>query len=310
MVNLQIKDAILNEFKENVAANRAANCGDVDITKFMLQGNADLVKDCLVKVKDNVLAAVPAGVEVPRISLYHRSQMGAEGISLVLVTVTNVISSNKKFKFALSLSNRNATEVAFDFFTDVYEKLMIDVMIEDNLEKVNDILDRAAKEAGLDYAIKVVTPMGNEGKKIAFMSDQEIQFVADEERALNLDDILVLRDPEGLITEEMISDAFKVETESIAEAQTPEQLVAKQGGLLVQYVCDISKLTKPMTLIKKISNKNVKNTRGEKDCIMYYNQDKVFALVAKRDGNLEVILSPFETDTMRKVDVDVLAAQV
>lgn len=310
MLNLKDKESILAEFKENIAANREANCGDIDLDKFMKEGKAELVKDCIIKVKNNVVASVPAGVDIPRVSLYTRATGDEGAISLVLVTITNVLSSAKKFKFSLSLADRNATEVAFDFFENVYAQLIEDMMIEDNLEVVNEVLARATKEAGLGYTVKVVSPMGNEGKKIAFMSDDEIDFVADAERALSLDEILVLLQPGGLITEEMIEDAFKVEVNGLAEAQTPEQLVAAHGGLLVQYVCDISKLVKPMTLIKKISNKNLKSMRGNKDCIMYYMEKKVFALVAKREGNLEVILSPFDTDTLRKVDVDVLAGVV
>ena len=85
-------------------------------------------------------------------------------------------------------------------------------------------------------------------------------------------------------------------------------LVEQNGGSLVTYVCDISTLVKPMTYIKKITNKNVENHRGNKDAILYYAKENVFALIAKRDGNLELILSPFDTTTLRKVDVDVMGA--
>lgn len=307
MFNLEMKESVLAQFKENIAMNREANCGDIDLGKYMDEGNVDLVRDCVTKVKDNVVAAIPVGIDIPRVSLYCRATGDADAISLVMVTITNVLSSDKKFKFSLSLSNRNATEVAFDFFEGVYERLIVDTMIEENLQDVNEILKNATEEAGLNYTVKIVPPMGNEGKKISFMSDEEIIFVADPDRALSLDDVLVLQEPHDLITDEMIEGAFKVEVENLAEAQTPEQLVAKHGGLLVQYICDVSKLVKPMTLIKKICNKNIMNARGNKDCIMYYHKDGVFSLIAKREGNLEVILSPFDTDTLRKVDVDVLA---
>lgn len=308
MFNVKMKEEVLAQFKENIKLNREANCSDIDLGKYMTEGNVSLVRDCVTKVKDNVVASVPATINIPRVSLYVRATGNdQEKISLVMVSVTNVLSSAKKFKFSLSLANRNATEIAFDFFETVYEQLITDTMIAENLEKVNEVLAKATEEAGLGYTIKVVTPMGNDGKKISFMSDEEIDFVADADRALSLDDVLVLQEPHGLVTEEMIEGAFKVEVEGLAEAQTPEQLVAKHGGLLVQYVCDVSKLVKPITLIKKVCNRNIANTRGNKDCIMYYSKDKVYALVAKRDGQLEVILSPFDTETLRKVDVDVLA---
>ena len=45
----------------------------------------------------------------------------------------------------------------------------------------------------------------------------------------------------------------------------------------------------------------IKDTDGK-----YYYVNDIFALVARRDGHFEVILAPFDVNTLRKVDVDIL----
>lgn len=307
MLNAAKKDELIALFTEGVSANMANNCEGLQLEEFMANNKVDLVRDCIEKIHYNVIAAIPEGVTVPRVSLYQSLQ-GENEISIIVITITNCISGTKKFRFSFSATRRNTVGKVADFIREVYEELILDSLMEENLTRVNEVLAQAVKDAGVGYEIKVVTPMGNKDKKIALMTDNEIHFVADVDRTFELDDILVLHEVEEFVTEEMIQDAFKKEVEDIAEAQTTEQLVDKKGGMLVRYVCDISKLVKPMTLIKKITNKNVENIRGNKDAIVYYHKDGIFALLAKREGNLEVILSPFSTEDLRKVDFDVLKA--
>lgn len=307
MVNVERKNELINVFQDCAKQNFETTCSDLEMVKFMQEKEVGLVKECVIKIKNNVLAAIPEGVAIPRISVYQ-TLTGQDEVDVLSITVTNCLNSEKVFKFKFTVTQNKVTERVRDFFIMVYTELLKDALMEQNLVKVNEVLAGAAKEANLPYTIKVVTPMNNEGKKIAMMTDTEIQFVADEDRVFSLEDILVLQEEGNLITEEMLKDAFKHEVECIEVAQTPEQLVEQYGGSLVTYVCDISTLVKPMTYIKKITNKNVENHRGNKDAILYYAKENVFALIAKRDGNLELILSPFDTTTLRKVDVDVMGA--
>lgn len=306
MVNLETKQMLLKQFDEIVEANMKENCSDLDMAGMMASDNVNLTKECVIKIKNNVLAALPVGVSVPRISIYQSCSGTDDGITLNVITVTNCISSDIKFKYQFAVTRTNPVEVVKDFLKSIYKELIEDSLIRENLEVVNDVLEQAVEKAGISYKVKIVSPMGNYGKKIAFMSDDEIHFVADSERVFELDDILVLRDADDIITDEMIMSAFNNEVEAIAEAQTPEQLVDKRGGMLVKYVCDIRKSDRPMTMIKKVTNKNAMSKRGNKDAIMYFKDGDVFSLVARRDGNMEVLLSPFDIKTFRKVDFDVL----
>lgn len=307
MVNAERKNELIKAFQDCAKQNFETTCSNLEMEKFMKEKEVSLVKECVLKIKNNVLAAIPEGVAIPRISIYQ-TLTGQDEVDVITITVTNCLNGVKKFKFKFTVAQNKVTVRVRDFFIMVYTELLKDALMEQNLVRVNEVMESAVKDANLPYSIKVVTPMNNEGKKIAMMTDNEIQFVADEDRVFALEDILVLQEANEIITEEMIEDAYKYEVASIEVAHTPEQLVTQHGGSLVTYVCDISTLVKPITLIKKITNKNIRNYNGNKDAILYYFEDSVFALFAKRDGNIEQILSPFDVETYRKVGKDILGS--
>lgn len=307
MTNLETKNAVIDEFTEQVKVNAEGNLKDLDLAGFMTKGLTDLVKDGVGKIQANVIAAIPEGYAVPKVSLYVTATGTDEkSISLVSISVTNRVKSTKKFKFSYQATPDNVVEKITDFFLAVYTELVVDAIIDENLVKVNEVLAEAVEAAGLDYGIEVVSALGTNGKKIAYIADDLIQFVADEERIFDIDDILVLQEVDELITEEHIENAKKQIVEVLGTAQTPEQLVGIHGGPLISYIANINKRVKPITLIKSVCNRNAKKVTGNKDTLAYYSEGDTYAIVSKRDNKFEVILSPFDVNTLRKVDVDVL----
>ena len=310
MYSVEDKTSIVTSFTEGATAKIDANMTD-DIGGFMDKGVVDLVKDCITKFQKNIIAAVPEAVPVPAVSLYQSplSTTDDGAIDIVSLSLSNRINSTKKFKYTVRVTKNNIIQQLKDFFIPAYTELIVSSMVDSNLERVNDILAQAVEEAEVPYKVSFVSELGNEGKKIATLFDDEVVFVADEDRALSLDSLMIVRvpDEDEMITEEMIQNAYSALVSEIQECQTVEQLVANPGAF-IRYVADISKHVKPSTIIKGICGKNVEKLTGNKDALAYYLRDNVFALVAKRGGNLEVVLSPFDLTTMRKVDVDVLKA--
>lgn len=308
MYSVEDKATIVTSFTEAAASNIDVNMTD-DIGGFMDKGAVDLVKDCIIKFQNNIITAVPEAVPVPAVSLYQSplSTSGDGAIDIISLSLSNRINSVKKFKYTVRVTKNNIIQQLKDFFIPAYTELIISSMVESNLERVNDILGQAVEEAGVPYKVAFTSELGNEGKKLATLLDDEVVFVADEDRALSLDSLMIMRvpDEDEMITEDMIQNAYSALVSEIQECQTVEQLVANPGAF-IRYVADISKHVKPSTIIKGICGKNVEKLTGNKDALAYYLRDNVFALVAKRSGNLEVVLSPFDLSTMRKVDVDVL----
>ena len=308
MVTLTEKNEIVQVFSTDATKMFEEVKGNFDFATAMATGNVDVVKDYVKKIQNVMIANVPDSVMIPKVSLYITPTGGtADDISLINITVANKISSEKKFSIQGTATATNTAQRIFDFFLSVYTMLIVDLLAEENLVVVNEKLAAAVERAGINYQIKVVTDLGNGGKKISLITDDEIVFVADIERVFNLEDVIVLiNEPNEIFTEEVIDKNLTVLAEEIGRAQTPEQLVGMHGGALIAYICDISKRLKPMTLIKKVVSKNIQRVRGNKDTFAYYSEGDIFAIIAKRDGMLEVVLSPFDVNTLRKVDVDVL----
>ncbi|MCI5597899.1 MAG: hypothetical protein MR360_01075 [Ruminococcus sp.] len=306
MYNVNTKEMVLSTFHESTKKMFDEATVDFDLKSSMEKGDVDGIRAIIKNVQNIMIACTPDGLLIPKVSL-HISLSGEDEVNLVNIKISNKIHAEKKFGFKITITKEKSIEKVFSFMEDVYSVLLVDQLIEENLKVVNDLLVQVVAESGITYDIKVVSSLGIQGKVISYMSDDEIVFVADESRILDLDDIIVLLDePTEFISKELIAQHKKALVKELSTATTPEQLVKIHGGSLISYLINVRKSIQAMTLIKKVCNKNAKRLYGNKDAIAYYLEDDVFAIVARRDGNMEVILSPFDTKTFHKVDVDVL----
>ena len=228
-------------------------------------------------------------------------------MSVVNISISTSGKSAEDFKFKTAVTADSTYAVVVDYMIGVYSVLLLDAMEKVNLKKVNEVLAELAEKAGVDYSVSVVSSTDRAGRKINYMSDDTLELVADEDMVFQLDDLVVMKDVDGLIvTEDLKEQVMQQEIDAMKLAQTPEQYMKAKVGFLAGYVADVRKQVKPLTYIKKITSKNVRSGRGKKDCLMYFFEDGVFALVEQKDEQLNVVLSPFNVETYEKVDVDVL----
>lgn len=310
MYTKSTRDELLREFKQKADEGFATLKVYLGISKAMKDGDASAVREGINQLKNLLISVIPDGIAVPKAYLYT-SSMSSDGdaISMVTITVSNRTNDPKEFRFSTTILGADAEQKAYAFLRSVYETLVEDEMAQANINHVNDVLGQAVAEAGLDYTIRIVTPLGNNGKKIAYLADDEVVFVADSARLFDIDDMIIfMTAPNEIISEERIQETYSKLVDALAKAQTPVQLINMHGGDLISLLCDISKRIKPMTIVSKIYPKNIMSIRGDKDGIGYYNKDGVFAVVARNGGSLELVLKPFYAQTMEPADYDVLSA--
>ena len=309
MFTREMKESYLAKFTESAWALAGEHEDRLDLEKAMASNDIDLVKRVIQDMQNIMVASIPEGIAVPEVSKFVTgSGSTPDAISVVNIRIANKVNSERKFSFSIVVTGSKASDAAFDFMLSVYSALLVDTMASVNLIKVNDVVMKASEEAHLEYTIRVETSLGNEGKKIATLSDDEIVLVADEDRVFDVDELVILLDePTEIISEEMINRVYDTVVNEFSAAQTPVLLVGMRCGSLLSYICDISKRVKPITYIKKVCNRNIFKLSGTKNCLAYYNKDGVYALIAVRDGDKEVVLTPFDVNTLVKVDVDVLA---
>ena len=306
MINTETKDWVVSSMRESMAERLTDQLNGLDIEGFMKSNSADLVSQAVEKIQANVKVSIPEGIPVPEATLKVTSTGSGNEITVINISISSKIKADKKFRFANSFISNNTLGAITEWITEVYVQLVIDIMAEDNLLVVNEVLKKAKEIAGISYDVSMVSAIGGTTSKIAELSDEHVVFYADNERIFDVDDILALQEPSELISQEAIDGAIKQVAESLEESQTTVQLVANHGGILISLLANINKRTKIMALLKQVTNRNIENINTDKDLIAYYLKDGVFALVEQRDGNREVILSPFNTETLRSEKVNVL----
>lgn len=308
MYNVAMKDKLVDQFIASADANFELVKSYGSLAESMKKNDADMVKYIIEKATAAMKSSVPEGLDVPAVAVYTSQSGNDDSISIIDLTLRNKYSSEHQFKFKKSIVYReNVFEVFADFLKLVWIELITDALINANLEKVNAKLAEIGKEAGNNFTVKIISPINAEGRKIAKITDEEIVFVADESRILNMDDILIFCEPNEFLSEEAIKEGYTSTVALFAQAQTPVQFLAVHEPL-VGYICSISKMIKPMTLIKKVYSKNVQKLRSDKETLAYFNNGKVFSVVSVNPDGKDVALKPFDVETLEVVDFDVLAA--
>ena len=202
MFTLAQRDELLLQFEAEAKTNYES--ATPKVREAMQSGDADQVREGVKFLQQLVIAAIPENIPVPKASLYVNSS-GVHEITLVNIAMSNRVNATENFKYRCAFGlTEDVNEKMFRFLQEVYADLIVIELVKFNLKTVNDVLARASAEAGLQYSIRVIPAIGSAaGKKIMSMSDDEIVFVANTERTLELDDMIIFfQEPDEVFSEE------------------------------------------------------------------------------------------------------------
>lgn len=308
MISKSERDRLVGEFHEGVEKNLKENLVNVKLVEYCKNGDKGAVKQVCEKVKANIVSAIPSGYSIPKAVMHVTCTGTGSDITVISISLMNGIRDDKKFKFNIQIPvSDGALNKLVAFFKAAYDALVLEKFVEENLEGVNDLLNEITEMAGVSYKVKVVSPLDRQGRKIAYISDEEVEFVVDMENIFDVEDILVFQQPEEeFITEEKIVEAKKALADEMGLIQTTVKLVDAHGGSLLKFLCNIGTQVKAMSLIRKVIPKNVERLRGGNDTLAYYENDGVYAIVSRQEGKYDIVLKPFDVKTLEPVDVDVI----
>lgn len=307
MYDVTKRDEIVSDFSStaDIMLERVLLYGDIG--EEMRASDGEDVKFLINEANKAIYKSLPKEIKLPATSAVV-TLSGTDFITVIDLTVRNK-HNNSEYKFKRKsriIYSDNVTTVVHDFMKCIYIELIVDYLLRENIKIINAKLDEIGEAANNTFRVKVVSPMGNEGKKIEYISDDEIVFVADEDRVFSMKDITIFNTPSKDLSEEAIKNSLKAEITNFALAQTTPQFVGIHNPL-ISYICDLNNRIKPITMIKKVYTRKLEGVRGQKEVIAYYNKDKVFSAVLVSPDGKDVILKPFNVDTLELVDVDVLA---
>lgn len=308
MIVTSEKESILRKFEDEADKNISA-MGEFDIAGLCKVGDSNSIVAIVDEIRDAILAAIPEGYAVPKTLIYTACSSFKDdgGINLISVSINPSSRETKKFRFVQQfIVMANVLDDIETYIYESFRELLLDNIIDKNIAEVNELLAGMCEKAGVGYTISLVSPLNQGNKKLSYISDDEIVFVADRDRIFAVQDIMVFQSESSLVSAEDIEKAKIPLVDEISANQTAVQLVASHGGSLVKYLCDVSSLVKPMTFIRKVASKNVEKLLGSKDTLAYYEKNGVFAIVERSNGDISLVLKPFDVQTLEPSDVDVL----
>lgn len=308
MYNLKTKNEVIAQFIKFADANLELVGSYGDLYDSMMKDDAEMVKYLIKAAVKNIKAAVPEGIDVPDVSVYSNQSGDDAHITMIDMVLRNKHNSEVEFKFKHQIvCAPNAFEVLCDFLKTSWVELITDAVIRANLDEVNAKLAEIGEAAGNDFKVRMVSPMGRDGAKAVKITDEELVLVVDESRILNMEDVLIFCEPSEVVSQELIDRGYEETVARFAKAQTTPQFLGLHEPL-VEHLCDISKLVKPITIIKKVYSKNVQKLRSKKDALAYFNNGEVFSVVAVTPDGMDIALKPFNIETLEVSDFDVLEA--
>ena len=316
MVSEVKRKEIINKFADDVTAAADEQRPSLMIASYYQAGDLENVKSCIRLIEDMIRYRLPAGYKVGEKLDDVLVKIMFVGTAINL-TIRNryegaKVTFRKKYPIIVrdGISNADLYDRVVEAIYYVFEGLLEDAMMRENLELINGAVDELVKAAGLDYKVSFVSPFGKDVEsKIYALTDQEVVFVADKERLFKTEDLTILQTPNEFIKQETIDSAKQILTDKFATAQTTAEFVGNLGFSLTHFLCDIGKTKKPLYYLKRITGKNLLNNREVYDGQYFYLKDGVFSIVERKDGVSEVVLTPFSTETFQRVDgVDVLGS--
>jgi hypothetical protein len=315
MINTKTRDEIVKKFTEDVERTAEEVRGRIKLYSYYKAGVYDVVREGIHDIQKIIERQLPLSKEeVNENKVAIHVSFTANTISVIMKNKFESCAVKFKEKFAIviraGVSDDTIYDECFENMFTVYENVLVDILMRPNVYEFNKVLGELTEAAGLDYKVSVTRPYQNDGKKISVLTDDEVVFVCDQDRIFDIDTLTIMQTPVAVaegeepvgLTQEAIDEAKKAMSDLFATAQTTAEFVENKGFPVIQFVCDLPKLKKPITYMNKIANKNIMNNKKAYDGLYFYYKDNVFALAEAKDGAVEVVFSPIDVNTFKRVE--------
>lgn len=309
-----IADGIYTEVSEGLASLTEVKKSAVEA---MLGKSGDEKLADIVSLVSDIEAVLKApavdGVSLPP----YLAKLTYEDGNLDSVTVIVRTKLKSTYKY------RKDTTVAVDadfianvgqaYVTALYDMFYIE-QANANVEALNEKVGEILQQAEVPYSFRFAVDTETDAMVLS-INDSEVVFNANIARAHDVSSLGIFKSGDEYDNIVRESSTEKIIT-ALKAAQTPVQLI-KGNVPIIKDVTGVSTKKRASKLIRDSYHRKAKYLGGTKAGVGYYdetvsidgNDVNVFAIVSKaEDGELSVVLSPFDVKTLYNVDFDVLAA--
>lgn len=269
--------------------------------------------------------SLPHDVSIEDTSLRVNLSDVEGGATTINVTVRNRHETEFPFKYKSMFTTNSSMEEIGTFFIQIFRTILENALLKENAKVLDELAEKVAGTAGLGFKVRFAPDSLASNRAVVKVSDEEVVFAVSREKLLSLEKLVLLSiDPAvNLIEIEDEQGVHLVEDEELRErynkaldkeatawsvATTPVELIAAKVPLL-KYLVEYG-LKRPATLVREVFSNRLEAVgrfAKDKNLTAFYLQDDVFGAVIREDGEFSVLLSPFNTKTLEKADVDLLA---
>lgn len=310
-----IADGIYSE-----VANGLSSLSEVkrsNVAAMLEKSGDDRLADIMALVGD--IESVLKGPRVSDVGLpSYLSKVSYEedgDLSSITITVRTKLKSSYRY--------RKDTQVAVDanFIAnagEAYVSALYDMFyIEEasaNVVALNEKVAEICQTAEIPYSFRFAVDTESDAMVLS-INDREVVFNANISRAHDVSSLGIFKSGDEYDNIVSAATIEKIVT-ALKAAQTPVQLI-KGNVQLIKDVTGVSTKKRASKIIRGSYHRQAKYLSGTKAGVGYFDETvkidgedvDVFALVAKNEeGDLSIVLSPFDVKTMYNVDFDVIAA--
>lgn len=310
---LEVIKNLTEGYKADFADLKSARKADIEAIDVT---SAEKSANIIAAIRDQ-LCIVARGVQVDGISVskfssaYNIVSDSKGGIDCIELTIRSQMRAKYPFRYTTTISG---TDDIFDGMANAFVEALVELyktnIAGENVDELNQILDDIFAEneitAKFHFAI-------NDSKYVTEITNECVTFGVSVDKALEINTTEIMRSGNEWEDSCRATEVSKI-VATVKAAGTTVKLIKANIDLVNELTETKSKKRADSLIRKSYSKKAVylPNKGGvgyvEKDIEVDGEKVSIFALVGKdADGNLSVVLNPFNVNTLFNVEYDVLA---
>lgn len=310
----QIADGIYKEVTEGLSTL-------YDVKKPVVAAMLEKSGDERLEAITSLVADVEAIVKAPRVDgiglpAYLSKVTYEDGnLSAVTITVRTKLKSSYKYRkdTVVAVDEDFVVNAGDAFVTPLYDMFYIE-QANENVVALNEKVAEIVAQAEVPYSFRFDVDAESDAMVLA-INDSEVVFNANISKMHDISRMGIFKSGDEYDNIVCSATTEKIIT-ALKAAQTPVQLI-KANVPIIKDVTGVSTKKRASKIIRGSYHRQAKYLGGTKSGIGYFDETvkingedvDVFALVAKaEDGEITVVLSPFDVKTLYNVEFDVVAA--
>lgn len=315
-------NATINRIKDGIYAQVSA-----DIATYAEVRKAQVAKIVGAKVDDGlvgisellaglnniVAAATVEDVGLPKFISKVRTS-DSDVLKSVTLSISSKLRAEVKYKreFSIAVDDSLIVSLGNAYVEALFELFYLE-MAHENVAVLNEEIAKICAENEVPANFKFDVEMSD--AIVLSITDEMVVFNADLHAILNISSLGIFQSGDGY-NDLVRNGAVSKLIEQLKLCQTTVQLIKGKVNL-IKDITHMSTKKRASKLIRGAYHRQAKYLDRVKSGVGYYeevvkidgNDTKVFALVEKtEDGDMKVVLHPFDVNTMFNVEYDVLGA--